>query len=162
MIIALSQTEWTDAGRKAILGGIYLSGFGTTGFVISLAWLQATTAGHTKKTTAMAMNLIGYCVGNIIGPQVWQAKYSPKNVIPWSIVLACYTLCPFIMYLIRSLLVRENLRRDRAKLDAQQNGTHDEEVVEVKHSDGTATVERVDVAFLDLTDKQNQAFRYCL
>lgn len=26
---------------------------GTTGFVISLAWLQATTSGHTKKTTAM-------------------------------------------------------------------------------------------------------------
>jgi len=163
MIIALSQTQWNQAGKHAILGGIYLSGFGTTGFVISLAWLQATTAGHTKKTTAMAMNLIGYCVGNIIGPQVWQSKFSPKNVVPWSIVLACYVISPIIMYIIRCLLVRENLRRDRAKLDAQQNrADDDEEVVEVKHSDGTVTVERVDVAFLDLTDKANQDFRYCL
>ncbi|KAL8289986.1 hypothetical protein RQP46_002925 [Phenoliferia psychrophenolica] len=151
------------SNKHGILGALYVTGFGTTGFVISLAWLQATTAGHTKKTTAQAMNLVGYCVGNIIGPQVWQHKYAPRNVVPWIIVIISYSICPIILFAIRTLLVRENARRDAAALAAKADGKEDElELVDVHHADGTTTVEKVDRAFLDLTDKENQDFRYCL
>lgn len=37
--------------KNGILISLYITGFGTTGFVICLAWLQATTAGHTKKVS---------------------------------------------------------------------------------------------------------------
>jgi ACS family allantoate permease-like MFS transporter len=37
---------------SGLLTGIFLTGVSTPGFVISLAWLQSTTAGHTKRTTA--------------------------------------------------------------------------------------------------------------
>lgn len=111
---------------------------------------------------SVCRNLVGYCVGNLVGPQVWQAKYAPRNYVPWGIVLASYTICPILLWIIRTMLVRENMRRDRAKLDKMQAGEHHEEVVEVKNADGTVTVQAVDVNFLDLTDKQNQDFRYCL
>ncbi|KAM0748114.1 MFS general substrate transporter [Meredithblackwellia eburnea MCA 4105] len=158
LVIAL---PWSD--KHGILASLYITGFGTTGFVISLAWLQATTAGHTKRTTAQAMNLVGYCIGNIIGPQVWQAKYAPRNFVPWAVVIVSYSLCPVILLLIRFILNRENKRREALAFAAKADGIdQEEEVVDVKHADGTTTVEKVDKAFLDLTDKENLDYRYCL
>ena len=53
-------------------------GVGTTGFVLSLAWLSAVTSGHTKRITVNAIMLIAYCIGNASAPFMWQAKYKPR------------------------------------------------------------------------------------
>lgn len=37
--------------------------------MLSLGWLTAVTAGHTKRVTMNAIMLCAYCIGNIIGPQ---------------------------------------------------------------------------------------------
>jgi hypothetical protein len=108
MIITL---PWSNKG--GLLAGIYLTGLGTTGFVLALSWCSATNTGHTKKTTTNAMLLIGYCelnhtpyliklilgigVGNLCAPQMWKAEYSPRYYIPWGIILACYIICPLMM-----------------------------------------------------------------
>jgi ACS family allantoate permease-like MFS transporter len=85
---------------------------GTTGFVLSLSWLSAVTAGHTKKVTTNAIMLSAYCIGNAAGPFMWQAKYKPRNHVPWVIIGVCYVVCPLLLLAIRGLLARENRKRD--------------------------------------------------
>ncbi|KAK4705731.1 MFS transporter, ACS family, allantoate permease, partial [Phenoliferia sp. Uapishka_3] len=149
------------SNKHGILGALYITGFGTTGFVIALAWLQASVSGHTKRTTAQAINLVGYCIGNIIGPQVWQSKFAPQNHVPWTIVIISYCICPIILFAIRTLHIRENARRDALAAAAKDDGSEAEvELIDVHHADGTTTVEKLDRAFMDLTDKENQQFRY--
>jgi hypothetical protein len=66
-----------------------------------------------------------------------------------------------ILMTIWTLLVRENARRDAAALAAKVDGKEvEEEYVDVHHPDGTTTVEKVDRAFMDLTDTENQEFRW--
>jgi hypothetical protein len=43
---------------------LYLTGVGVPGFVL----VNAANTGHTKKTTANAIFLIGYCLGNLLAP----------------------------------------------------------------------------------------------
>lgn len=123
--------------------------------------------------------LIAYCVGNAVGPQMWLAQYEPRCVsltfqlvvhldsfryqlhsyrVPWGVILACYTICPILLLLQRYILNKENKKRDAELPDNQ----YDDVWVKVADADGTTVEKKVDVAFLDLTDKQNRAFRYPL
>jgi hypothetical protein len=43
------------------------------------------------------MLLIGYCLGNLLSPQMWKAEYAPRYYVPWGIILATYVLCPCIL-----------------------------------------------------------------
>lgn len=202
MVVALPG--WNSTG---ILIGFYVAAFGTTGFVIALAWLQSSTAGHTKKTTAMGLNLCGYCVGNIIGtllssfslrPRALTTDFNsfvrpssvatpivscdsfagplsplpfanlllmpysaPRNYVPWGIMIACYLTCPAILLWIRHIYIKENKSRDALQqLEKDEGRIPEDELVEVKHTDGTLTLERIDKSFMDLTDKENKDFRW--
>jgi len=144
MIISL---PWS--ARGALLSAIYIGALGgAPSFVIALAWCTSTNAGHTKKTTANAMILIGYCLGNLLAPQMWKAQYAPRYYVPWGVILAAHAICPILFLVIRWGLVRENARRDR------------EGLVGEKYYDENG--DEVDATFLDLTDKQNVGYRYPL
>lgn len=63
------------------------------------------------------MLLIGYCkpftnrivkgkdddlvshigLGNLLSPQMWEAKYAPRYYVPWGIILGTYVLNPIIL-----------------------------------------------------------------
>jgi hypothetical protein len=89
--------------------------------VLSLSWVSAVTAGHTKRVTVNAIMLSAYCIGNAAGPFIWQAKYKPRNHIPWLIIGICYVSCMATMLIIRYLLARENKRRDAEPKDPSQD-----------------------------------------
>ncbi|KAG8710878.1 hypothetical protein FRC11_004016 [Ceratobasidium sp. 423] len=131
---------------------------GTTGFVLVLGWLTAVVAGHTKKITVQAIMLSAYCVGNLVGPQMWQEKYKPRNRVPWAIITTCYVLCPLTLLTLRFLLARENKKRDAEPKSDATGDAYIEEILE----DGTRIERKIDKAFLDLTDIQNREFRYVL
>ncbi|PWN51460.1 MFS general substrate transporter [Violaceomyces palustris] len=162
LLLALPESNQT--GR---LISLYVTGVGTTGFVIALGWCSTAVAGHTKKTTFNAINLIGYCLGNIVGPLMWLEKYKPMNKVPWSVITACYTICPMLLLCIRFILQRENARRDALQSSQPSTATTAEEVV-LKLDGGRADSEKgqitakIDTAFLDLTDRENINFRYPL
>ncbi|KAL7413287.1 MFS general substrate transporter [Mrakia frigida] len=145
------------SNKTGQLVSLYVTGVGTTGFVLALAWVSAVNAGHTKKTTVNAVFLIGYCLGNLCAPQMWKAEYSPRNTIPWIIILACYIACPIIMVMIGYGLHRENVRRD-----ALPEMEEEESYIDEVQADGTVVSRKLDMAFADLTDRQNLKFRYCL
>ncbi|KAI5119271.1 hypothetical protein M0805_008052 [Coniferiporia weirii] len=147
---------WSD--KVGLLFSVWITGVGTTGFVLSLAWVNQTTAGHTKRVTMNAIMLIAYCVGNAVGPQMWLQKYTPRNRVPWAVIAVCYLICPMLLMLQRYILDKENKRRDQEPPDE----TYDDVWVKVTDQDGQIIEKKVDKAFLDLTDRQNRDFRYVL
>ncbi|QRV94599.1 major facilitator superfamily transporter [Ceratobasidium sp. AG-Ba] len=154
--ILVNVLPWSN--KIGLLFSVWITGVGTTGFVLCLGWVTAVTAGHTKRITVQAIMLSGYCVGNLVGPQMWQEKYKPRNRLPWIIVTVCYTICPIIILSIRFLLSRENKKRDMEPKAEENEEVYVKEVFE----DGTEIEHRVDKVFLDLTDIQNRDFRYVL
>ncbi|KAJ6517704.1 major facilitator superfamily domain-containing protein [Mycena vulgaris] len=155
--ILVNALPWSN--KIGLLFSVWLTGVGTTGFVISLSWVSAVTAGHTKRVTTNAIMLGAYCIGNSAGPFMWQAKYKPRNRVPWIVIGICYLCCMLLVLAIRYLLIAENKRRDAEP--ARDDG-YDDVFIERLAKDGSGVVEKVkvDKEFLDLTDIQNRDFRY--
>ncbi|GHJ87948.1 hypothetical protein NliqN6_4350 [Naganishia liquefaciens] len=149
------------SNKAGILVCLYVTGVGTPGFVIALAWVNNCVTGHTKKTTTNAAFLIGYCLGNLLAPLMWLDKYKPRNRVPWTIIIISYSICVVMLLGIRWRLNYENKQRDIRQ--AESTSEEDEygyidEVLE----DGTTITHKVEKTFMDLTDKQNLSFRYPL
>ncbi|KAJ7257601.1 major facilitator superfamily domain-containing protein [Mycena rebaudengoi] len=148
--ILISVLPWHN--RIGLLFSIWLT-------VIGLSWVSAVTAGHTKRVTTNAIMLGAYCIGNGVGPFMWQAKYKPRNRVPWIIIASCYVCSMGIVLVIRHLLIAENKRRDA---EYKPDTGYDDVYIERLTQDGSGVMEKVkvDKEFLDLTDIQNRDFRY--
>jgi phosphotransferase system glucose/maltose/N-acetylglucosamine-specific IIC component len=87
-----------------------------------------------------ASTFVGYCVGNVIGPVIFGA--SPGPLYHAGFVGSCICLCLVVVIgaVTYFLLRRENMKRDRV------TGGHI----------GMHTIDE------DLTDMQNEDFRYVL
>ncbi|KAJ7775503.1 major facilitator superfamily domain-containing protein [Mycena metata] len=155
--ILINALPWSN--KIGLLFSLWITGVGTTGFVISIAWVGSVTAGHTKRVTTNAIMLIAYCIGNAAGPFMWIDKYKPRNRIPWIIIGVCYITCMAILLLIRYILATENKRRDA---EPRMDDAYDNVYVERLSSEGVIEKVKVDREFLDLTDRQNRDFRYVL
>ncbi|KAI9717400.1 MAG: hypothetical protein M1812_004752 [Candelaria pacifica] len=95
LIVALPLSN--DGGR---LAGYYLTQASPTGFVALLSLISTNVAGYTKKTTVAAMYLIAYCVGNIIGPQVFRPKDAPRYKPAEITIICCWGICVFDLLFI--------------------------------------------------------------
>ncbi|KAJ7171155.1 major facilitator superfamily domain-containing protein, partial [Mycena filopes] len=147
---------WTN--KVGLLFAVWITGFSVASFVISLAWVSAVTAGHTKRVTTNAIMLGAYCLGNASGPFMWKAKYKPRDRVPWIINIVCYVACMVLALVIRQLLIAENKRRDTESLGEDK---YDNVFIEKLTKDGSSMEKvKVEKEFLDLTDIQNREFRY--
>jgi len=131
------------ANSKGRLAGYYLTQSSPTGFVCLLSLLSSNVAGYTKKTTVAALYLIGYCTGNIIGPQTFRPEDKPRYVPAEITIIVCWAVCwldlGFIYWYYRRMNKKNAAIRAApgyTKLDKQE--------------------------FLDLTDKENHEFVYTL
>jgi ACS family allantoate permease-like MFS transporter len=107
MIIAIPSAHPT--GR---LIGYYLTQASPTPFVALLSLIASNIAGYTKKTTVAALFLIGYCVGNIIGPQTFRGTdYVPAEIT----IICCWGACLFDLGFIWWWCRRENHRKEVVK-----------------------------------------------
>lgn len=105
----------------------------------------------------------------MVGNQFWRAEFKPRNTVPWIICTICYALSALLLLVIRVVLKKRNDEKD-ARLRArgidpdevQNRRGHDETVLVDGEDTENAHVEKVNVAFLDLTDMQNDEFRYRL
>lgn len=85
---------------------------------------------------------MAYCVGNIVGPQLFFSYQSPSYPSGFASMLVCFVVGLFVIVILRFYLIWENKRRD------QLYGTNPEEV---------------DMAMLqtvDWTDKEITSYRY--
>ncbi|CAO1620625.1 unnamed protein product [Parajaminaea phylloscopi] len=165
MLIGLS-----DEHKIARLIGVYMAPLQTAAFVLALSWCSASTAGTTKKNVVNATNLIAYCIGNLVGPYIWQAKFAPHNTVPWAVCLVIFFLLIPVSYSADYVMRTENKRRDAAFGSPTEGGGAAAHEVTINVADkdigaggeGGAHTHRLDTAFLDLTDRQNMNFRYPL
>ncbi|KAI0144018.1 major facilitator superfamily transporter allantoate [Hypoxylon sp. NC0597] len=132
-----------DSNSGGRLAGYYLYQCVSTGFVALLGLISTNVAGWTKKTTSAAMYLIAYCVGNIIGPQVFQSTDAPRYRNANITVLVCMAVSFAILIFINFWCRRQN----KAK-------------AAIRASSGYTKVDGQE--FLDLTDRENPEFIYSL
>ncbi|KAG6003528.1 hypothetical protein E4U21_001928 [Claviceps maximensis] len=124
------------AGR--ILGFYSLS-------IFCSAWIQciglgiSNVAGSTKKAVYAAGTFVGYSLGNIIGPLIFDAKWAPRYDQSFAGLMICFAICSVTALALRAMLVRENRRRERDF--GPPDTTH---------------------GLQDLTDHENKSFRYNL
>ncbi|GBE81803.1 Uncharacterized transporter [Sparassis crispa] len=143
--------------RVGLLFSYWISITSIAPFVVMLAWVGSTCAGHTKRVTTNAVVMVGYAVGNSAGPQYWKQQYQPRDHVPWTIMTVCWFVSGLLLLVTRWHLARENARREAESHDS----TYDDMYV-VTEVDGGQKETKVDKAFLDLTDIQNRDFRYPL
>ena len=120
-----------------------------------------------QKTTTNAIFLVGYSLGFVLSTQFWKAKYAPAYHLPFGIILMGNLVSIICALLLLFLLGRENKRRDAMREEAIRTGIGKEKYeeyaeVETRNGQGKMIKTRVDKAFLDMTDRENLAFRYVL
>jgi ACS family allantoate permease-like MFS transporter len=78
---------------------------------LSMSVLTANTAGHTKKATSAAILLIGYCLGNFIGPFFFLSRQAPRYQLGVGMMLACIAIQVLCILALWALLWSRNRRR---------------------------------------------------
>jgi hypothetical protein len=64
--------------KTSLLAGVYLANAVATAQIILYAWVTANVAGSTKRPVSIALVSAAFSLGNIIGPQTFQAKDAPE------------------------------------------------------------------------------------
>lgn len=130
--------------------GSYLFASCAAAFPFMLATIASNVAGYTKRTVVNAIFFVGYCAGNLTGPQAFKSTEAPEYPTAFAVMIACMVIAIVAVVCLGILLVVENKRRERifslASIEPVNAG-----VTEGEHP---ATVD-------DLTDwEQKAAFRY--
>jgi ACS family allantoate permease-like MFS transporter len=109
-----------------------------------LAWtlIPSNTAGRTKRTLTSSFTFVGYCVGNMVGSQIFRTKDAPRYTSGTIGCAVCFGLEILLICSWRIVLIRRNRRKD-AKIQ----------------NDGLSVQERVrrgkELGELDYTDFEN-------
>ncbi|PHH71035.1 hypothetical protein CDD83_5285 [Cordyceps sp. RAO-2017] len=82
-------------------------------FPMLMSMASGNVGGFTKKVTANAVSFTAYCVGNIIGPQLFTAKEAPSYTSGFLAMMVCFSVGLATCILLRLYLQRENRARDR-------------------------------------------------
>ncbi|KAM3074430.1 Allantoate permease, variant 2 [Clarireedia jacksonii] len=140
MILMVALPLSNNNGR---LAGYYLTQAFPTPFVTILSLISSNIAGYTKKTTIAAMFLVGYCVGNIIGPQTFRPSDAPRYKSAEITIIVCYGVCGLDVAFIYWYYRRMNKKN-----------------AAIRAAPGYKKLEKQE--FLDLTDRENHEFVYTL
>jgi hypothetical protein len=130
--------------RAALLAGIYLVNAIVATLIVIYQWTVANCAGQTKRVVTSAIIAGSFSIGNIIGPQTFQAKDAPQYKPAKITVMATQAASAFIAFLLFGYYVWANHNKN-AKEQTFQSG------------DLQQTVEQ---SWDNKTDKENKTFRY--
>ncbi|KAH8890081.1 MFS general substrate transporter [Thozetella sp. PMI_491] len=151
--ILLITLPWEN--RWGLLTALWIRATGGIPYSVVMIWAANCSAGHTKKTAVIALYHVGYGLGNILSPQLFQPRYAPRYIVTWAVILGVACVFPmFLVLYLRWYLVKENERRDKLQ---QQGLIREIGIVEHVDESGTRTEDVVDARQLDLTDRENLA-----
>ncbi|KAI1203407.1 MFS general substrate transporter [Nemania serpens] len=138
-----SQYKWTKWGAYVM----------TVTSVIGLfmAWtlIPSNVAGRTKRTVTSSFSFVGYCVGNIVGSQIFNYRDAPRYIPGTTGCAVSFGLEFLVIVMWRLTLVLRNRRRE--KLLREQGLTEEERVAKAKL-----------LGEQDCTDFENIYFRYTM
>ena len=142
-VIAGSIMIWKSSWEnKALpLWGFFLISIFSTTLVMVLTLMAANTAGHTKKAVTSALVWAAYCASNGVAPLlVFGSEETAHYPTTFKIIISMMSLTFALLGFFRFYVLRVNKKRDAMR------------IVEKQEADRTA--------FMDLTDKVNENFRY--
>ncbi|KAI1393189.1 MFS general substrate transporter [Hypoxylon trugodes] len=136
--------------RWSRLVALWLCSFSSVGFSLSLTMVSSNVAGYTKKQLTGAFLFVGYCVGNIIGPQTFIDSEAPFYTSAYIAILIGYcvkTTMVIVLYLYM-WLVNKKRDRDAATYGSRLSAEQEKEAIEQ--------------GMHDVTELDNEGFRYVL
>lgn len=139
--VIIWKSSWFHHAAAPVVGYSIL-GFFSAAVSLTITLAMANVAGQTKKCFMAATTFVAYCVGNIIGPQLIKSQTKSQHYPElWIGLIICYCMTISASLLLYFILAKENKRRSALQLN---------------------DVDRDKMAFLDLTDKENDYFQYML
>ncbi|KAG5370255.1 putative transporter [Yarrowia sp. C11] len=142
--VAMCLLAFLPNNQTAGLAGLYLLTVYPVGLICMLSSVASNTTGHTKKVTVNAVMLVGFCVGNIIGPQTFRAVDAPEYIPAKISMVVLFGVAVGLNTLLLFVNLAENRKRDREGcIDPSP-----EELLEIQNS--------------DMTDGENRYFRYAI
>ena len=142
-LMSFLPSSKTHHDKGGLLAGIYLINFIVATLIIIYQWTASNVAGHTKRVFAMALISGSFSVGNIIGPQTFQAKDAPQYIPAKITVLATQGAAALVTFVLFCYYRWANMQKDK-KQGALDNTTGEDK----------------ELRWDNLTDKENSAFRY--
>lgn len=139
--MCLCLLAWSPTKEGKMAGLFMWNYFSPLSYIGMISTISSNTAGRTKKTVASSMLLIGYCVGNLVGPQTFKPIEAKSGYQTAKVAMAsCSVIALVLQAVLLALNYTANKRRDQAneKLPAAM----------------------VNTEFADLTDFENPEFRY--
>jgi ACS family allantoate permease-like MFS transporter len=105
----------------------------TASWSLSMSVVTANTAGHTKKATSAAILLIGYCLGNFVGPFFFLSEQAGRYQLGVGMMLTCIAIQVLCILGAWALLWNRNRKRgagnasrERDLVDGQSRALNDE------------------------------------
>lgn len=139
-LMSFLPSELPNANKGGLLAGVYLINAIVATLAVILQWAASNIAGHTKRSFSIALIAGAFSIGNIIGPQTFQARDAPQYQPAKITVLATQGACALAAVALFLYYRWANHRRDKA-------------------ASGGSTADAV-MAWDNLTDKENPSFRY--
>lgn len=112
--------------------------------------VSSNVAGYTKKQLTGAAIFVGYCVGNIIGPQTFRESEAPLYQSAYIAIVVGYSVKTTLVMVLYAYMWTANKRRDREAAAAGVEQTAEEER------------EAIERGMQDVTELDNKGFRYVL
>ncbi|KAJ4287040.1 hypothetical protein N0V88_007805 [Collariella sp. IMI 366227] len=126
--------------KAGCLAGIYLTNAVVAPLAIFYNWIMANVGGATKRAFAAALISGSFSLGNIIGPQTFQARDAPDYIPAKISVMATQAACALTTFTLFLYYVWQNKRR-----------TSNNENEDAYMSPET---------WANMTDKENKNYRY--
>lgn len=124
---------------------IYLSNSYGSSLSTIYAYNASNMSGHTKKSTANSITLVGFSLGNIIGAEIFQPKDAPSYIPGKIAIMVLFSTVLVIVLLLRWINQRMNKKKvARIEVIKRQHDWTDEDMRREKNKH----------AFADLTDKE--------
>jgi len=134
-----------DNNKWGRLVALWLCYTQNLGFSMSLTMVSSNIAGYTKKQMTAAVVFIGFCAGNVAGPQTFITKEAPGYKTAYRAMLIAYTIKLVMVFILYSYMWVSNKRRDQEQAAVPLN---EKEVIEL--------------GMHDVTEIDNKGFRYAL
>lgn len=131
----------TNANKPGLLAGLYLINFVVAVLIVLYQWTASNVAGSTKRTVSMALISGAFSVGNIVGPQTFQAKDAPQYMPAKIIVLATQSAAAVVIIVLFVYYRYANGQKEKREVVMNE--------ISIEKSEWD-----------NLTDKENVKFRY--
>ncbi|WVQ84779.1 hypothetical protein IAT38_006936 [Cryptococcus sp. DSM 104549] len=145
LVAALLPQEYDYRWKR--WGGLLTMSIYSTAVFMGWSMLPSNVTGRTKASVANVFSFVGYCAGNMVGSQLYQAKDAPLYRPGLIASAICFGLTFVVIFILRFYYIWINAKRDR---QAKADGITEEERIRLGKINGEA----------DMTDLKNPHFRY--